>query len=320
MPWTGRPDRPVRLKGSPTATSAARNGTAAWGRKGWAPPSGRQSQTVDAASGVLPMSASAVSVGAQRGDGDARLRQRLRLSLVDPIGRARPARRSSCAPRVPRRPSRPSSAGPVPSRARGTRTPRRSRAEAPPSCRADRRDGTAATNPSGRRRSATSRPGPRRAGRPTPSGRRPPRCAGPDGWSVGWSWSCSAQAAWPSGRSSTAEASHGMSGWSQATTARRSPAGCGRGVPKKSCPSSSVVSHGDPEPVARATILRTGRVDPSRMRLTDGQHPRAVSRGAQTAVTMRLARRCGRAQGRGYRPVRGAAPSQSHTPWSDWST
>ncbi len=59
------------------------------------------------------------------------------------------------------------------------------------------------------------------------------------------------------------EASHGMSGWSQTTTARRAEVASTRGEPKKSCPSSSVLSLGPSPRVDSATTVRTGRDAPS---------------------------------------------------------
>ena len=65
------------------------------------------------------------------------------------------------------------------------------------------------------------------------------------------------------------------------------------------------------------TAHRPGRSLP--MCLTNGEHPLAVSRGTESAVTVLFVRRRWPAQGPGDRPS-AAAPSQSHTLWSDWST
>ena len=278
MPWTGRPDRPVRVKGSPTATSSPPRAHGGVGAQGPGPAVGVPEPDGGRRVGRAPDQGEAVPVRAQRGDGDARLRQRLRASLgIQPDQRVPPGGGHAGDERPVGRlghgllastQSGPWNSASTAVKGTGSSSSARTTANA----------GRAATNPTGPRRSAATRPGPRRAGRPTPPRRRPPAARAPTAWSV--SCSCSGRpGGTTSGNSRTVEASQGMSGWSQATTARRSPAGCGRGVPKKSCPSSRVVSQGDPTRVERATTLRTGRADPSRWtsRTASTHSPSAVA-------------------------------------------
>ena len=58
------------------------------------------------------------------------------------------------------------------------------------------------------------------------------------------------------------------------------------------------------------TAHRSGRSLP--VRLTNGQHPPAVGRGAESSVTVHFVRRRWPAQGRGCRPVRCGAVTEPH--------
>ncbi len=216
--------------------------------------------------------------------------------------------------------SRPWSAGRAPSRARGTpprrpsaarlRRGRRGRARVevglPPTAAVRDEAQRAVALPG---RLAHRLPGPPGDGQGAPAGASAsrPRSAGRGR---------------PSGTTTSVDASHGMSGWSQTTTAKRSPPGAPRGVPKKSCPSSSVVSHGSVRARReRDHAAHRRRSDPLAVDLADGEHPVAVRRGAQPAVVVHLAPRAVPVRGHRCR-TRAAArgPSQNHTRWSAWST
>ncbi len=174
------------------------------------------------------------------------------------------------------------------------------------------------------RRSETKRndPSASHSGWPTDSVAPPAiRCGAPTACSTSC-W-CAASATRPMGSSRIVEASQGMSGWFQATTARRSPLGCGRGVPKKSDPSRRVLSQGDSVRVEKATIRRTGRVDSSPWisRTASTQWPSAVTLSPPWLCTSPGGGAAPRANGAPPPLVAGALdPAQNHTRWSDWST
>ncbi len=265
-------------------------------------------------------------VRAQRGDGDARLRElhdlRKRRSIA--CGRQRHER-------IPSRCCHPRHEGPVghlhdgllaeyPVRAvelglpAGHRRAGGVRPETHP-C------GRAATNRGDPRRTAKSRRDSRPAGRPTPPPhRRRAAAARPPAARRGRA-GCRQRG--PTAGPTRSRHPTACPDGPRPPRRDRSPVGCARGVPKKSCPRSSVVSHGGEARVDRATTLRTGRADPSwwTSRTASTHSPSAVALSPPCRCTSPGGDVAARATG-GIPPAapRAPAPSQNHTRWSTWST
>ena len=240
--------------------------------------------------------------------------------LGRPTTREHLGRTPSSGPRGSRRPSPPWSAGRAPNPARGTRPPLLvigvDSASAPGSALPVGLPPTAGDP----RRSAMS-PSLLQAGWPTDSAAPPAtRCAGPTACSTSCPCSGAGHPAEGQDQDDRGVPRHvrmvpGDHG--QPVAARMRPRGAEEVVPVEQRGLARRRSAGRQGDHAAYRPGRSFVVD-----LADGQHPLAVRRGAQPAVSVHLARPEAPRSAPRARPARPGrpAPSQNHTRWSAWST